>query len=1354
MTEDRDNEIEMISENQSESESSSEDDGIFEKEKVVKYEKNTKWSFSKFLEVLFFRPTFPQLLKARRGNLKVGDLHRMPRPLYYETYEEKLKRSWEHELKSKRPWLIWSLIKQEWWYMLIAYIAFALYEIFSLGFPISSKYIVKWLKEDNPEKYWGYLFLVFIIICQIVICFSQEFAKKWSFVSALRMRNGLTGLIYEKALRLNAAGIEEPGRFVNLMANDAAVGLENLEYFLMGISCPPMFVILYSFVFYYMGHWMWVPFGTLIIFLIINFVFAIVTNMLYEKFVYKKDKRVSYISEVLHNIKFIKYNAWEDPTNKRIFMLRLIEELFLYACEFVRCFFYTFTNQFGSVLAFVLFLVMYCYKAEMDMSSIVTTISLFKSIRVPVRRIGMAATSYSAMNVSMERIKKFLLKTELQPVPVQTKKSSKAIVMKDVEYKFPNGTSAFSCKKLKIKKGELVCVLGGVGSGKSSFVLSLLSELERTSGETMINGKFTYASQSSWLMNATVRENICFLEPYNKEKYTKVVKAACLTADIDSLVGGDQYVIAEKGANLSGGQRQRIALARTLYNARDIMLLDDPLSAVDFKVGTYIFENAIQKYLDGKTRIIVTNQTYFLEKADKILVLDNNELAFQGSLEELKNSDLEAANLIKTLSQKKEDNNDTPAEIVSGDSYSTRTREEAKEVGRVPTSVYLAYLKASLYIFALLLVLLIAARVCAQYYYNRYLTKWDKSISDEYPQGEEKYFVLFCVTFGADFIGLLLCEFAVITFCIVASHNLHSMLIKKLLKAKLGFFDVTPKGRVLNYFSKDFQQIDYVIPANIERLIVNICSVAIIAITVVQTSIYLVILVLVIATIFLVIYAFASKPIIEMQRLEGVLRSPVFIHFDQTLLGLSTIRSENGQHSFKSKLIDKIKNNTQSLYTTYMTKLWFLQRMDFIGTFVIVLTNAVIVICKTTDDTDGSSAPTIDPGVAGTALTNLTNVTTNINVIGLSLIEIETAMQSTERALMINKLRNEESEKVMKRYSNPSNEWPLKGEIRFEKFKFRYRKGLPLVLKGIDTKIQDKEKIGVVGRTGSGKSSLMAGLFRIEEPAGGRIFIDGIDITTIPLKTLRSRMCILPQEATMFSGTVRSNLDPFGNTTDEEMKRVLQLVNSPCDLDQEVTENGDNFSLGQKQMICMARALLKESKILIMDEATANIDIQTDQTIQEMVKEHFANVTVITVAHRLQTIMDSDRVFVLDHGNMMENDTPSTLVDQTDSIFHSLVEQSGCADELRRIAKNKEEMDKNAPVSSSTSSTSSSEKTNNKQEIENKDDKEDEIKEEKKDEVVKTESTPIEKGSQIVDEERKKSSSSNQTDQSDTSSSN
>jgi len=379
-----------------------------------------------------------------------------------------------------------------------------------------------------------------------------------------------------------------------------------------------------------------------------------------------------------------------------------------------------------------------------------------------------------------------------------------------------------------------------------------------------------------------------------------------------------------------------------------------------------------------------------------------------------------------------------------------------------------------------------------------------------------------------------------------------------------------------------------------------------------------------------------------------------------------------------------------------MTKLWFLQRMDWIGALVTIITILVIVIKRITSS--------IDASLAGTALTNITNIPNSINVLGMALLEMESFMQSTERVLSLSKVKEEEPKSMKENYKEPPPDWPKDGRIVFEDFKYRYRKNLPLVIKHINVNIESNEKVGIVGRTGSGKSTMMAGLFRINEPAGGRILIDGIDITTVPLNILRTRMCILPQEATMFSGTVRSNLDPFGKYSEDDLKHVLELVNCNLELNDEVLEDGENFSMGQKQMICLARSLLKGSKILVMDEATANIDIKTDQTIQEMVKENFKNCTVITIAHRLHTIIDSDRVLVFEGGKLIENDSPQRLM-SVNSTFNNYLKKSGCEDELKRLAnkkksKKKSKKDKKSKKGRKDNDVKEKEKINDGEKIE------------------------------------------------------
>ena len=373
-------------------------------------------------------------------------------------------------------------------------------------------------------------------------------------------------------------------------------------------------------------------------------------------------------------------------------------------------------------------------------------------------------------------------------------------------------------------------------------------------------------------------------------------------------------------------------------------------------------------------------------------------------------------------------------------------------------------------------------------------------------------------------------------------------MVQKLFKTLLSYFDVTPVGRLQNYFSRDLRFADFRLPAQYEMLFNMSFDLVAVFVSICMASYWMIIVIVVMLIVFLIFHKYFVRASIEMQRLEGVTRSPMFIHFDQTLLGLATVRTYKGEEPFLRAIINRMKNNTLAYYTLQISKSWYSQRLDWLGCGVAILTVLVIVVMKLT----GS----IDAGVAGVALMNVASLGGFITAFSQNILETDIVMQSVERVLVLKNIPEEETNFKRRKYREPPADWPTTGKIKLSDYKFRYREGLPLVLKGVSAKMKDKEKIGVVGRTGSGKSTMMAGLFRIEEPAGGKIFVDGIDTTTIPMKTLRSRMCILPQEATMFSGTIRSNLDPFGEKSEQDMKKVLQLVNIDKDLDYEVSENG------------------------------------------------------------------------------------------------------------------------------------------------------------------------------------------------------
>ncbi|KAL7712469.1 Canalicular multispecific organic anion transporter [Entamoeba marina] len=1216
------------------------------------------------LQTLFFRRAPKYISKGRKGGLEVDEIGQIPSTLNINKTYEKISRYWDEECKKhpNKPSLFRTLLKVEWKSLLWCFTVLLFSQLTTLVMPAVIQFLVRWISDEDAETYVGFIYVTIITIFQLFTSFCSQMSVKWIFVLSLRLRNGLISMIYQKSLKLNSASIEETGKLVNLMSNDAFLFVEQLPFVIKGACAPILFIIVIGILGYLIRWFVFIPISVCIIFLFINACAGRLIGVFFGKSQKATDKRLNFFGQILRSIKFIKYNAWESPLSKTLKSLRGKEIFSLGVTASARSALVTIMIELTNVMAFGLFLVMILIEVELDAAIVFSCIGFFNTIRVPFMNFGYFISSATTFSVSIKRLQEYFVTPELTPQDRRLKgHTDNAIEVKDAEFAFPNGERAFSCDDLQIKKGEVVCVLGSVGSGKSSFILSLLGELEKQKGEVTISGNVTYASQSAWLMNTSVRENIIFLEQFNSNKYAEACTAACLDRDLQILRNGDLYEVAERGANLSGGQKQRISIARALYNAKDIVVFDDPLSAVDFQVGGFIFEHAIQKYLAGKTRIIVTNQTYFIDKADRIIVINDRRIDFNGSLSELQQSNIAASDFVKTISNdKNKDKKEVDNVVVPQDVVASEMVNEKREVGGVSFNTYFQYHKAGgLFFFAVLSIpfgLRLGFRVC----YNLFVTFWTNGISDTNPQGDTFWFYAANIALLLAIISTLSSMIGINIFGLRASNNLHWMMANNLFKTLLSFFDVTPIGRLLNFFSKDLRFVDFRMPLQYEQFLGQTLGLIAILVAICMVSYYLIIVIVVVLVVFFLFNRYFIKSSIEMQRLEGITRSPMFIHFDQTLLGLSTIRLYSGEKTFLDSVLKKMKNNTLAYYTLQIAKSWYSQRLDWLGIFVTIITTILMVVLKITSG--------IDVGIAGTALVNIAALGGFISGYSQSIIELDIVMQSTERVLELRHIPIEETHEKKKKSVEPPANWPTKGEIRLENFSFRYREKLPLVLKNVTATIGDLEKIGIVGRTGSGKSTLMAGLFRIEEPAEGTIYVDNIDITTVPMKTLRKRLCILPQEATMFSGTIRDNLDPELTYSDEEMLRVLKLVNVNKQLDDVVMENGENFSLGERQMICMARALLRNSKVLIMDEATASIDIQTDVLIQEMVRKNFTDCTVLTIAHRLHSIMDSNKVMVFDDGSLKEMDTPLNLIDRETTIFNNLVEQSGVKDELKRLA--------------------------------------------------------------------------------------
>lgn len=846
-----------------------------------------------------------------------------------------------------------------------------------------------------------------------------------------------------------------------------------------------------------------------------------------------------------------------------------------------------------------------------------------------------------------------------------------------------------------IESGSLVALVGTVGSGKSSFLSAILGELEpihdskvylpRPDGRK--DGFVSYCSQTPWVVNDTLRGNILFGRQFDPDRYEEVIDACALRDDLAVLPAGDMTEIGERGINLSGGQKARVSLARAMYSKETkVVLLDDPLSAVDSHVGEWIFSEAITGSVScGTTRIIVTHHVHLLSRCDKVIVMDKGTIQHHGTYEELVAQGVDFAGAIDVskikISQSKEESaakNDTetsPAarapekkvedQMQLQNNGKKLVKDEEREEGSVAGSAYMHYARVGGLMVAFLVLLVQAFGRGAEVMAGFWLAFWAEEASDMTNEGglsasDTNFYVAIYAVFG--FIGVIGLTFRSILIAVhrlAASKILHDGLTDSILRAPVSFFDITPTGRVLNRFAADMDKIDLELTQTLSQGISTLFNVlgALAAIIAATRGAFLVPLVP-ISYFYYVIQKWFRKTSTELQRINSIANSPIFADFSQTLSGTNTIRA----YGEETRFFDQCKHSFDTMNASYiliqLVSSWLSLRLDILGGFIGAFIGGLAVATY--------SSNFIPAGWLGLALSYSIEVT-NFLKHGVKMIAtLEAQMNSVERVLFYTNHVEPEAPETVPDVDPAPSTWPTNGNIEFRGASMRYRDG-PLVLKNISLQVNGSEKIGVCGRTGSGKSSLMISLFRITEleEDGGAILIDGVNVRQIGTSTLRLNLSIIPQDPIIFSNTVRYNLDPFKTSSTEELWEVLKKVQMetviqelPNGLDELVSEGGENFSQGQRQLLCIARALLRKPKILVMDEATASIDNATDAHIQTMIRENFRDATVLTIAHRLNTIMDSDRVLVLDNGNIAEFDTPEKLLEKEDGLFKAMVEKS------------------------------------------------------------------------------------------------
>ncbi|KAI9203555.1 P-loop containing nucleoside triphosphate hydrolase protein [Polychytrium aggregatum] len=1045
------------------------------------------------------------------------------------------------------------------------------------------------------------------------------------------------------------------------------------------------------------------------------------TSRAEETLMEKTDKRVEVTNEVLNGIRIIKYLAWEPQFFDKIREARKAE-----LASLVQVFYAdlasTFIWQLSPLLvAFVTFATFTKLAGNpLDATTAFTGLSLLNALRLPLNQFPNELVDFWQALVSLKRIEDYLNQEELEdtsncrPETALSEQSGRAQRAPKVGFE-QSSYVRFVLKNLNIEfpLGKLTVVCGPTGCGKSSMLLALLGDSPH---------QVAYVAQTAWLFNGSIRDNICFGRPYDRQRYAQVIFACALVRDLQQLEDGDMTEIGEKGINLSGGQKQRVSLARAAYSRASVVLMDDPLSAVDAPTARHIFQHCVLGFLQGRTRILVSHAVSLTaHRADKIVVMKGGEVVADGAFETVASSGVSAIfeNLVLPEAGQMQSENAVEEEdnlgITHADDSNARklVEDEEKSTGSVSIDVYKTYFQATggasfLVPFLSAVALINGLQVLSDWWIKKW-TESESSLSFASALGTmftlspdratefHSWWNMVANTSGIQFqllngsvdfylgcygligVTLLLTEQA---FSLLelkgsyrASEKLHSELLHRILRAPMRFFETTPLGRIMNRFSRDIERIDQ----NVIQIVGSFVSIALDCVTIfLVISIITPVFLVTIAPIVYLYLRTAQKYLNcsrELKRLDSVSRSPVYSLLSETLNGVSTIRAYGDQQRFTDMVFERIDANNRAHFWLWTTNRWLGVRIEFIGA-VVVLAAAAIV-----------TATAIPAGLAGLSLIYALQFTDILLWVIRIHAQMEMNMNSVERVREYLEIE-QEPPGIIEGHRPPEN-WPENGEIRLVNVSAQYTADQPKVLKDLTFTIHAREKIGVVGRTGAGKSSLSLVLFRILPIIEGSIVIDSIDVFSIGLQDLRSRLTIIPQDPVLFAGTLRTNLDPLGehddsklwsaigrvhflesfhSATDENSSIGLSANQPTITLETKVAENGGNFSQGQRQLICLARALLRRSKVIILDEATASIDAESDRRIQETIRSEFSGATVLCIAHRLRTVMDYDRIIVMDHGQVVEMDTPLNLVLQQGSAYRRMCEETGELNDLIQIA--------------------------------------------------------------------------------------
>lgn len=983
-------------------------------------------------------------------------------------------------------------------------------------------------------------------------------------------------------------------------------------------------------------------------------------------------RRTHLMEELLRGIKLVKMYGWEGSFFKNVVGIRKEEADFLGRINLDKSIILGLIFCLPPLMCMVIF---GTQEATGEIESVVvfTTLSFFNTLRVPFSKLPKSLRDVLDALSCLERIQDFLLEPEMESLD-----EDEAAGPTHGDISFRNASLAYghgakvvlSNINLDIPHGSLLMVAGSVASGKSNLLKSILGDLVVCEGTCFVTPSKAYVPQTPWTALGTVRDNILFGKPYDEAFYQKVIHACALERDLQIMPDGDKTWIGERGGNLSGGQKQRIALARAAYSRASLYVLDSPLSAVDMYTCQHIFNFCIKELMlgGGGTVVLATHQTELFSKSDHLVVMQDGQLAYNSkySYDGIKHlfpnfhGDADAAETVesalKMTKQSKalgksgevaKESKETPKALTASQSKA-KVEDERQE-----RSVYLWYIgKLGVCMFGTATLIFICAQII-RVYSDNWISVWSKRKYAPAGYTEDIFYsglyvvlvtVFLCMSFLRAFFYFYVGK--------RGAEKIHDSSFDAALKAPMHFFHVTPIGKLLSFFNKDIDVIDDVLVDNVLMLQIFVwilvCALGVVA--------YNLPLFLAIVGGLAVVYVSIVRTFIltsvPLMKAEGQTVKQVVSHTSETLSGLAIVRAFGVQDRFLTENLDFQSRASVATFSVANLSLWLAFRVDLIGA-LLVLSCCLLAVLNTG----------LDAADAGLIVSNSFQILLFFSIMSRTMGEVHDNMKAADSA---RKMTNVEAEHEPVVEVEVPAKWPSKGEIEFEGVVMPYLPNKPPVLKGISFSIREGEKIGVVGRTGAGKSSLIVALFRLAEISEGKICVDSIDCSSVNLNALRSSIAIIPQEPVMFGGTLRTNLDPFNRYSDKEILDVLYkcllgpLVETNEDgLHAKVNFMGSNFSLGTQQLICLARAMLNPSRILLLDEATAALDSDTDAAVQHVLSEHFSDRTIFTIAHRLDTVINSDRILVMNSGVLAEFDRPDVLLENPDSIFYELCMNTG-----------------------------------------------------------------------------------------------